>query len=261
MSWFIITWNPDVWTGMTDDDWDSYVADGDPDFSTGNWSTGSRHTGIDVGDGLIFLRQGRDRGVMAFGEATSEVYEGPHYNDPERTAWYVDYEWTTAATIDGRIPTELLLEAVPNVPWNSLYGSGVHISDEDAELVLNLWNDELPEWAEGVSLPTEEDSAMFLEGNRTTVSTNRYERDPAARAAAIAAHGATCQVCGFDFQARYGERGAGYIEVHHLVPLAELDGVTSVDPAKDMLPLCSNCHSIIHRGGLISPDDLRALLR
>ncbi len=48
--------------------------------------------------------------------------------------------------------------------------------------------------------------------------------------------------------------------MHHLVPLSELDGTTEVDPVTNMRPLCSNCHSMIHRGDLISPDELKKLL-
>lgn len=31
-----------------------------------------------------------------------------------------------------------------------------------------------------------------------------------------------CEACGFDFEATYGPRGAGYIECHHVVPLHEI---------------------------------------
>jgi 5-methylcytosine-specific restriction protein A len=68
-------------------------------------------------------------------------------------------------------------------------------------------------------------------------------------------------VCGFDFEERYGPRGTGYIEVHHLVPLSKLEGATSVDPTSDLRPVCANCHAMIHRGELLTPEQLRDLLR
>jgi 5-methylcytosine-specific restriction protein A len=50
------------------------------------------------------------------------------------------------------------------------------------------------------------------------------ERDPRLRERklrdAMARHGRlACEVCGFDFERVYGDRGAGYAECHHVVPL------------------------------------------
>jgi hypothetical protein len=54
-----------------------------------------------------------------------------------------------------------------------------------------------------------------------------------------------CEVCDFDFEQTYGERGAGFIECHHIRPVKSLgDGSrTSVD---DLSLVCSNCHRMIH---------------
>ena len=60
-------------------------------------------------------------------------------------------------------------------------------------------------------------------------------------------YGPTCVVCGFNFEAVYGELGKGYIHVHHLVPLSEVDAEYKVDPIKDLRPVCPNCHAMIHR--------------
>jgi 5-methylcytosine-specific restriction protein A len=56
----------------------------------------------------------------------------------------------------------------------------------------------------------------------------------------------TCEVCGFDFRAEYGERGEGFIECHHTKPLETLQpgGRTHV---RDLALVCSNCHRMIHR--------------
>lgn len=65
----------------------------------------------------------------------------------------------------------------------------------------------------------------------------------------------SCQVCGVDFGKRYGPLGAGYIEAHHLRPMSSLKGTKAeLDPIRDFAVLCSNCHRMVHRSGLI--DDL-----
>jgi len=99
------------------------------------------------------------------------------------------------------------------------------------------------------------------EGARTTVVANRYERSPQNRRACINHYGSSCWVCDLDFSDTYGPLGDGYIEVHHMVPVAEMGPGYRPDPVLEMVPLCSNCHSMIHRGkSLLSPVELRELL-
>ncbi|HEX9840255.1 MAG TPA: HNH endonuclease [Anaerolineales bacterium] len=38
----------------------------------------------------------------------------------------------------------------------------------------------------------------------------------------------------------------GIIHVHHLIPLSEIKGTYDLDPIKDLVPVCPNCHAIIH---------------
>lgn len=84
-----------------------------------------------------------------------------------------------------------------------------------------------------------------LEGKKYEASVTRYERDRGNRKACIAHYGYVCQVCGMNFEQAYGELGKEYIEVHHLHPVAQ--GERQVNPIEDLIPLCSNCHSMIHR--------------
>lgn len=54
-----------------------------------------------------------------------------------------------------------------------------------------------------------------------------------------------CEACGFDFQANYGERGAGFIECHHTKPVSELI-VGETTKLADLVLLCANCHRMVH---------------
>ncbi|MDV6298995.1 HNH endonuclease [Dietzia maris] len=68
-----------------------------------------------------------------------------------------------------------------------------------------------------------------------------------------------CELCEFDFEARYGERGRDFIEVHHVVPLHE-SGPT-FNKLADLILVCSNCHRMIHRGTpWLAPDEVRDLI-
>jgi 5-methylcytosine-specific restriction protein A len=65
------------------------------------------------------------------------------------------------------------------------------------------------------------------------------------------AHGYTCEICGFNFEEKYGELGKDFIEAHHLTPFSELpeDKVINLSPETDFAVVCSNCHSMLHRKG------------
>ena len=108
--------------------------------------------------------------------------------------------------------------------------------------------------------PTTYEKAVFREGALADVVQSRRERDPAARAQCIAAHGYSCAVCALDFALRYGPLGERFIHVHHLKPLAE--GEREVDPVADMRPVCPNCHAMLHRKTPpLTIDELRSALR
>lgn len=97
-------------------------------------------------------------------------------------------------------------------------------------------------------LPEEiEAPEQYVEGASKTVSVNTYERNSNARENCIAHYGYTCAVCDFDFEKAYGAIGEKYIHVHHVVPLSEIRKEYVLDPIKDLIPVCPNCHAIIHR--------------
>jgi hypothetical protein len=107
------------------------------------------------------------------------------------------------------------------------------------------------------------DAALFAEGEQIKRERIFFARNKGLREAAIAKWKAVCAVCEFDFGAEYGEIGRGFIEVHHLEPVAQrarstgANWSTSVD---DVRPLCANCHRIVHRQRPPIPlDDLRKL--
>ena len=86
-----------------------------------------------------------------------------------------------------------------------------------------------------------------VEGNQKIVVSKQYERNPLNRKLCLMLKGYKCAVCGFEFEKVYGPIGKNYIEVHHLIPVSMLGNNYQIDPAKDLVPLCSNCHSMAHR--------------
>lgn len=105
---------------------------------------------------------------------------------------------------------------------------------------------------------------IYGESKVTVVSTKQIYRSQKAKADCIALKGCYCNICGFDFEKNYGELGKNYIEVHHITPIGRLsnsEGYEGTDPRKDLIPLCSNCHSMIHRRKVpYLPDEIMDML-
>lgn len=101
-----------------------------------------------------------------------------------------------------------------------------------------------------------------VEGAATRVMTNHYERSRSNRAIAIIVHGSACLACGFDFGSIYGEVGAGYVEIHHLTPVHSMGEARVVNPLEELVPLCANCHRMVHRvSPPIPPDVLTEIIQ
>jgi len=67
----------------------------------------------------------------------------------------------------------------------------------------------------------------------------------------------------FNFGKFYGDYAEGYIHIHHLTPVSELTEPSKVNPQTDLVPVCANCHSIIHRkkNRTLSIDELRSMIK
>ena len=110
--------------------------------------------------------------------------------------------------------------------------------------------------------PDEIEDIDLFEGAAKKVTVNAYERNLKARKDCINHYGPVCKICDFDFSKVYGkDLGEGFIHVHHLVDLATIGKEYKVDPVNDLLPLCPNCHAMVHKQKpAIQPDILRKLI-
>ena len=87
----------------------------------------------------------------------------------------------------------------------------------------------------------------LVEGATKTIKINIYERNGLARKRCIEYHGAQCKVCEFDFEEVYGIIGRSFIHIHHLLELSQIGKEYEVDYKIDLVPVCPNCHAIIHK--------------
>ncbi|RYY39017.1 MAG: hypothetical protein EOO08_12130 [Chitinophagaceae bacterium] len=110
-------------------------------------------------------------------------------------------------------------------------------------------------------LPFVEEKAL-KEGKATLVPVNKYERNYLARRMCIEIHGRKCKACDFDFERFYGKSAEGFIHVHHVRPLHTIKKSYVVDPENDLVPLCPNCHSVVHlQEPALSIEELKKMLQ
>lgn len=104
----------------------------------------------------------------------------------------------------------------------------------------------------------------YCEGDVQKALVNKYERNPVARRECIEIFGYKCQVCGMDFEKKYGSIGRGYIHVHHIVPLSKIGKGYQVNPKTDLITVCANCHAMLHRkvgGKMLTIEELKSRLQ
>lgn len=71
----------------------------------------------------------------------------------------------------------------------------------------------------------------------------------------------SCEACSFNFENVYGERGQGFIEVHHIKPLHTLEP-NSKTKLDDLALLCANCHRMIHsKRPWLTVEELKSIIK
>lgn len=85
------------------------------------------------------------------------------------------------------------------------------------------------------------------EGLKKTIIVNKYERSSIARALCIEHNGLVCKICDFDFRKTYGEIGENFIHIHHIIPLHQIGSEYKINYKNDLIPVCPNCHAMLHR--------------
>jgi 5-methylcytosine-specific restriction protein A len=215
--------------------------------TTTRWSVGRNRPSIYIGETAYLYRGHVDTGLIARGSIVSLPFLAPHY-DPERAAagetmTYVNVEWHEVRPLEDTIPVDELMQRVPTFKWKNIYQSGNEAHPPADEQLDELWG------ADRFGLDEERlfGTTGFVEGNRSAVLVNRYERDPRARKACLGHYGYECSACGQDMATLYGPLGVDFIHVHHVRELSSLGPGYKVDPVADLRPLCPNCHAIVHR--------------
>lgn len=168
--------------------------------------------------------------------------------------------------------------------YRELVSAGIPVSElRKVSNNLAAYIEDHAEFAEAIEAPSEEfieqieplethgeiqilKTLTANETERRLVSHYRIDRNRRIRVAKVRIfekeHGRIfCENCTFDFEERYGERGTGFIEVHHILPLAAIlpNYITNLC---DLMLLCANCHRMVHwKEPLLDVVTLRQITR
>jgi len=260
MRTYLLSWNPNNW------EWD-YLQRSIDDisrqgFNDDYWSSGNRRD-VDIGDSFFLIRLGREpRGIVGSGFITSDAFDAPHWAEARATrgdtSIYVGVRFNALVEAPLISITELEVPPFSSVHWHT-QSSGILIRPDIAESLTALWRERLGQSDHFVS--DRPFGRSYTEGLRQTSVTSAYERSATAREACIAHHGYSCACCDVLLESVYGAIAKEFIHVHHLEPLSKDGKQHTVNPARDLVPVCPTCHAIIHRRAKpLTVEEVRILL-
>ena len=126
--------------------------------------------------------------------------------------------------------------------------------DCDDDTLDKVTKTRLSKSSKKVTIFAEDD--LISEGKAYTRSVKAIERSAKLRKFAVQRQQSigdfSCAICGFNFEKEYGELGKDYIQFHHIKPLseytdAELNDQALKDAVANLIPLCPNCHCMVHK--------------
>lgn len=133
-----------------------------------------------------------------------------------------------------------------------------HDDNEIIETTTSLMVPMIAAMAELIGFEDVSQDVPELEGTISKALVTKRERSVRNRLLALRIHGYLCGTCGLEPTERFGEALGGILEVHHIEPISLLGEPREYDPTTDLIPLCPNCHRMIHkRNPPLTPGELR----
>ena len=264
MKTYLLAWNPRKW------EWKTILSDvrttRNSEFLRFDWGCGLNKS-IVPGDRVFLIRLGVEpKGIMASGFAATKPYRATHWGDKRRTTNYilVDFDILLNPDKEPILPLDLLKVGNMSKQIWTPQVSGITIKTKAAEELEALWFHFLQtELKYNPFIPQKEMlKDNYVEGAPHGIVSTKYERNPYVKKVCTHTHGTSCAVCGFDFELAYGTIGTDYIHVHHQLPVAAIDNTYEADVENDFVPVCGNCHAMIHKEKIpLSVDELKCKLQ
>jgi len=222
---FEVLWNPDHYVWDEEDFQDiqhQILAGASVPFS---WSIGTRKQGIVPGDRIYMFHVGsKNRGLIASGHATSEVFMLPHWDEDRRDeAPNVDVSWDVLLSPEDLMPWKAIQQNDPSFPKVFMSG-GIRLEPARAAALEALWQDHVEELALDATKPH---AGEPIEIGYKYYQAKHRSHQRRFRALLLAHYDAKCVVCGLD--------NVAILEAAHLIADAD-GGLPSVENGRLMCP-------------------------
>ena len=151
-------------------------------FLYDQWSCGNSKQ-MKPGDTAFLLRQSTERGIVARGLVTSEVFEDDSWNEEdeeEKMVAYVEITWLQQLRIENVLKLDDLKVHLPDVHWTP-FSSGTRVSDEHSSDLIELWDTHIKKFSASISPPQSPNVAAVSDDND-----------------------GRCQICNIEIQSVYG---------------------------------------------------------
>jgi 5-methylcytosine-specific restriction protein A len=243
MKAYLLTYNPKVWQWREiDNDIKILKTNG---FVETQWDCSSKKP--KEGD-LFFINAlgiSRQKGMFCSGIVT-ELHENVPSNVNEikiTNRLYGKINVLLNPDKEKILDINILDEKMPKEQWHP-QNCGIEIKEEYIDDLIELWSEYL---RNNNIINNKIIDKEFFEGNMQQRLFTTYERNIEARNLCIEHYGYICQVCKLDMYEKYGEVGINFIHVHHINFISNIKKEHIIDPINDLITVCPNCHSMLHR--------------
>ncbi|MDX1959509.1 MAG: HNH endonuclease [Leptospiraceae bacterium] len=262
-NYYLFVWNPKNWNWESlEEDISNLKLNGKV---TRTWSCIS-HKSIRIGDRVFIIILGQEpKGIFASGKVISNPFLSPHWNDENKNIYKVSIELEILLNPSSEpiLTLEYLnSETLSKQNWFS-QASGISIRNDVTEELEKLWFEFLQKnkLKQNYFLDYDNSLPTYVEGASIEITQTRYERNPYVRKECLKYHGYSYKICNFNFEKFYGNLGYKYIHVHHITPISTNQKETTIDPIKDLIPVCPNCHAMLHKSNPpLSVEELKEII-
>lgn len=248
MNYWILPWNKEVY------DLPRCLKD----FGFVEWRQKNK---LEVGDIVFLYCSNPHRQIMymmrvskiniPYNDTINDEYLFNYGYELKTTDFYARFEPIESASVGN---TELSYARLRELGIKSQFQGGIRVPDNILTHIL-----------ENFDVVFDDLEQTYTEGAAHSQSVISYERSSQARQACLDKYGYTCQVCETNFEQKYGEVGKNFIHVHHIDFISAKGGEThEVDPINDLIPVCPNCHAMLHRkidGKYLSVSELKQIVK
>lgn len=180
--------------------------------------------------------------IEGIAEGDAINYDKRFWLDEEKYQKSKEYDYTRIRLLDEVDTSGLSLTKLREQGLKGNVQGAMKLRGDLLDYIMSFFEYDLTE-----GYYPEEVPETLEEGKRKKISVNVYERNPIARKQCMNYYGVQCQVCDLNFEKKYGEVGKDFIHVHHIVPLHQIQEGYTVDPIEDLVPVCPNCHAMLHK--------------